>query len=188
MHRYNCRHKLLRKMGTMDGPRVGRTGTNKLRTPVETATGLPFRWFGGISKHAVDNTAAHVDNHNSEALRTCSADSRVCSRAMMWSRLAAVPASSTGSRCDGPRSASMGAARQDAGREQRIRTHARASHGCSRPWTAQQLLAMRLRTFRTPEQLTELNQHFRVAEASGADSEDDVVWWNDHLDLHRRWG
>ena len=37
-----------------------------------------------------------------------------------WSTLEAVPASSTLSRCDGAKSAPMGAARQDAGHEQRI--------------------------------------------------------------------
>ena len=68
--------------------------------------------------------------------------------AAVRSKLAAVPASSTGSRCDGPRSSPMGAARKDAG-------CARASRGCSRPRTAQQLLitiaqvnGKMLRTFR----------------------------------------
>ena len=35
--------------------------------------------------------------------------------AAVWSKLAAVLASATGSRCDGPRSALKGAARKDAG-------------------------------------------------------------------------
>ena len=30
---------------------------------METATGLPVRWVGVNSNHAVDTTAAHVDNH-----------------------------------------------------------------------------------------------------------------------------
>ena len=84
---------------------------------VETATGLPVRWIGGVSNHTVDDSATNIDDHrrNSEALRTWSAASRVCSRAMMWSRLAGVPASSSESICDGFWSAPMGAAREDAG-------------------------------------------------------------------------
>ena len=74
------------------------TGDSKtdLRPTHGTATGLPGRWVGGISNHSVDDAAS-----------VGSAASRDCSRSMMRSRLAAVPAPSSGSMCDGPRPAPM---------------------------------------------------------------------------------
>ena len=42
---------------------VSETDKGLQTSVVETATGQPVRWTGGISNHAVDNTAAHVDSH-----------------------------------------------------------------------------------------------------------------------------
>ena len=72
-------------------------GHTALDPVAETVLGLPNRWVGGISNNAV---------------RTGSAASKACSRAMMWSRPAAVPASSSESTCDGLRPAPMGASRE----------------------------------------------------------------------------
>ena len=60
---------------------------------------------------AWDNSAYHrssVDDAASVGLQLPEA-------AADWPKLAEVPASLTGSRCDGPKSALMGAARKDAG-------------------------------------------------------------------------
>ena len=56
-------------------------------------------------------------DHRSSVDDAASAGLQLPETAADWSKLAAVPASSTGSRCDGPRSALMGAARKDAGQQ-----------------------------------------------------------------------
>ena len=64
------------------------------RTRAENATGLPDHWFEG-SPTTRWTTPLRTLMTTSEALRSAVAASRICSRAMVWSRLAAVPASSS---------------------------------------------------------------------------------------------
>ena len=101
----------------------GTTGTNKFGLEGSPTT----RWTPPL--RTLTTTG------KSEALRTWSAASRVCSRAMMWSRLAAVPASSSESSTN-PGVMDSGLRRwahprKMHGTGQRIGNSARASHGCS---------------------------------------------------------
>ena len=116
---------------------MGQTGTNKFRNPPgtqvsqrnghtgsDTRSGNLHRVCRAVGLEGSPTTrwttplrTLITTAHKSEALRTWSAVSKACSRAMMWFRLlAAVPASSSESKCDGLRSAPMGC------RERRCRT------------------------------------------------------------------
>ena len=109
LHPWNCRHMIRRWMG----PVCGTTGTTNsaihrgltwvsekdtwLQAPAaETAMGLPDRWLeGSPTTKWTTPLRTLMTSSEPEALRTWPAVSRVCSRAMMWSRLAAMPASSS---------------------------------------------------------------------------------------------
>ena len=69
-----------------------------------TATGLPVRWIGGISNHAVDTTAAHVHNHRkirSIAHLVCSLQGQQPRNDVIQTRSSACLFINRVSRCDG---------------------------------------------------------------------------------------
>ena len=112
-----CPDRLPTRPTIMDGP---------LRIPhcmfYRTTPGLTrpshlfvTKWVTGAVRIAPETAWDNSASQRSSVDDAASVGLQLPETAAAWSKLVAVPASSTGSTCDGPRSAPMGAARIDAG-------------------------------------------------------------------------